>query len=117
MRSSAEADESLRAAQERLFWTVHRLEKGLSLRFGRASNIRDAEITLPIGPDSPRARRLSRLQGNAHDQLYSPRGLSQPADQRKLLAKTLAEELRGLINETHVEISVSAYFPSSSPLA
>lgn len=112
--SSTEAihnDGPLRAAQERLFWTVHMLEKGLALRLGRASNIRDTEITIPRGElDGSWSTRLAMIHGHVHDWLYSPRGLSQPADERSSLAMTLAGEVRGLINETRAEILVSTSF-------
>jgi len=101
-----ENDRPLRAAQERLFWTVYKLEKGLSLRLGRSSKIRDDEITLPFDPNEPRSNRLGRIQGKIYDQLYSPVGLSQPDDERGHIAEELAGELRELINETHVEILV-----------
>lgn len=99
-------DQPLRAAQERLFWTVYAIEKGLSLRLGRSSNIRDAEITLPFDPDGPRSTKLGRINGMVYDQLYSPAGLSRPDDERSYVAEALAGDLRKLINETHTEISV-----------
>lgn len=100
-------EDSLQAAQERLFWTVYKLDKALALRFGRSSNIRDADIMLPYEPNETRQRRLARLQGKVHEQLFSPASLSQLDDaERGRLAETLAEESRELINETHVEILV-----------
>ncbi|RDW74799.1 hypothetical protein BP6252_05941 [Coleophoma cylindrospora] len=96
---------SLRATQERLFWTVYAIEKGLSLRLGRSSNIRDAEITLPFDPDESRSTKLGRLNGIVYDQLYSPTGLSRPDDERTFIAATLAGDLRELINDTRTEIS------------
>lgn len=98
--------QSERAAQERLFWTVYAIEKGLSLRLGRSSNIRDAEITLAFDPDEPRSIKLGRINGMVHDQLYSPAGLSRPDEERSYLAEALSRDLRELINETHAEISV-----------
>jgi len=101
-----ETNQAPQAAQASLFWTVYKLEKGLSLRFSRSSNIRDAEITLPLDLHEPRGNRLGRIQGNVYDQLYSPEGLSRPDDERGRMAEALARELRGLINETHAEIFV-----------
>ena len=105
-RPAKEKEQPLRAAQERLFWTVYELEKGLSLRLGRSSNINDAEITLPFDPDGPRPTRLGRIQGRVYNQLYSPAGLSLSDDERGRMAETLAGELRELINETRVEVFV-----------
>jgi len=108
--SSRENGQPLRAAQELLFWTVYKLDKGLSLRFDRPSNIRDAEITLPFDPDEPQATRLGRIQGRVYDQLYSPVGLSRPDEERGHIAETLARELRELISETHIKIFVSFHY-------
>ncbi|KAI1414111.1 hypothetical protein F5Y13DRAFT_179093 [Hypoxylon sp. FL1857] len=105
LRPSRRSDQSLQAAQERLFWSVYKYDKSLSLRSSRPSNIRDTEITLPLNPNEPRSTRLARIQGKVYEELYSPTGLSQPDDKRSHTAELLAAELRGLINETHVEIS------------
>ncbi|KAI0149689.1 hypothetical protein F4776DRAFT_174560 [Hypoxylon sp. NC0597] len=105
LRSSRETDPSRRSAQESLFWTVHKHDKSLALRLGQPSNIRDAEITLPLNPDEPRPTRLARIQGKVYDQLYSPAGLSQLDAERGHRAEALAVELRGLIDETRAEIS------------
>jgi hypothetical protein len=104
--STKEENQSLRASQELLFWSVYKLDKGLSLQLSRPSNIRDDEITLPISDKEPRQRRLGRIQGKVYDQLYSQASSSRSIDERGHLAETLAEELRGLINETHAEIFV-----------
>lgn len=101
-----ENGQPLRGAQERLFWTVYAIEKGLSLRLGRSSNIRDTEITLPFNLDEPRSTKLGRINGMVYDQLYSPASLSRPDDERSHVAEALARDLRELINETHAEISV-----------
>lgn len=109
-------NDPLRSAQERLFWAVYRFDKAISFRLGRPSTIRDSEITLPFGPDEqPRPTRLARLQGKVYDQLFSPVGLSRLDHERTYMAEALAEELRGLINETHAEISVCFHCPSSGP--
>ncbi|KAF2493075.1 hypothetical protein BU16DRAFT_466133 [Lophium mytilinum] len=99
-----ETDQALRASQENLFWTVYRIEKGLSLRLGRPSNIHDPEVTLSMKLDEPRHTKVARIQGKAYEQLYSPAGLSRPADERGLLAQALAEELREKMKETHDEV-------------
>ncbi|KAI1105790.1 hypothetical protein F4804DRAFT_340971 [Jackrogersella minutella] len=109
-----DTDQSLRTAQERLFWVVHRFDKGLSFRFGRPSNIRDAEITLPFDPNEQRKTRVARIQGKVYDELYSPAGLSRPDDERGRVAETLAAELRELINRTHVEVLKATSQPSDA---
>lgn len=109
LRSSNRDHQQLQVAQENLFWTVHRIEKGLSLRLGRSSNIRHADITLPINPDEPWSTRHARIQGKVFDQLYSQAGLSCSDHERGLAAQALAEESRALINETRAEIMVNLH--------
>jgi hypothetical protein len=91
------------------------MDKALSLRFGRSSNIRDFDITLPREPDEPLTTRLARLQGKVYDQLYSPPGLSMPDDIRSQTAEGLAAESRELLHETHVEVFVSLLPLEPSP--
>ncbi|KAI0881294.1 uncharacterized protein GGS22DRAFT_192382 [Annulohypoxylon maeteangense] len=98
------ADPSIQTAQERLFWTVYKFERGLSLRHGRPSSIRDAEITLPTNPNELRSTKVARIQGKVYDELYSPVGLSRPDDERSRMAKILATELRDLISMARAEI-------------
>jgi hypothetical protein len=106
LQNSSRLDSSQKIAQRRLFWIVYGLDKGLSLRLGRMSNLNDADITTPVDPDEPTRIAVGRIQGKAYDQLYSPIGLSRSNEERSHLAMTLAEELRRLIKETHGEISV-----------
>jgi hypothetical protein len=82
------------------------MERGISLRLGRSSNIHDAEITLLVNPNESRFVKLGRINGMVYDQLYSPASLLRPLDNRNYLADVLAGELRQLINDTHAEISV-----------
>ncbi|CAG9986514.1 unnamed protein product [Clonostachys byssicola] len=95
-----------RASQERLFWSVYRLDKGLSLRFGRAPNILDTEITLPFEQNLPRPVRVARIQGNVYEQLYSPAAISVANNSTRIHhAEQLAEQLRSLIAETYTELN------------
>lgn len=82
------------------------MEKGLSLRLGRASHLRDEDITLACESDS-RDVRAARIQGKVYDQLYSPGGLSRTHNERVVIAQSLVEELRSLIDEADAEIEVS----------
>ena len=111
-------DQSSRMAEARLFWTVYRMEKGLSLRLGRSSNIRDIDITLPFDKEGERHSKLGRIQGKVWDQLYSPTSLAHANTQvRGQIAEGLADELREIINRTHSDVSVSRPFlPPSDPL-
>jgi hypothetical protein len=89
-----------------LFWTVYKIEKGLSLRLGRSSNLRDAEITIANDQEELRRTGLARIQGKIYDQLYSPEGLSRSDAERGRLAETLAGELRALVHTTRIDIEV-----------
>ncbi|CCF34219.1 fungal specific transcription factor, partial [Colletotrichum higginsianum] len=94
-----------RNTETSLFWTVFKFEKGLALRLGRPSGIRDAEITLLAEPDEPRTTRIARIQGQVYDRLYSPAGLP-ILSERKAQAMQLADEVRSIISQIESEISV-----------
>ncbi|KAI0539300.1 fungal-specific transcription factor domain-containing protein [Xylaria digitata] len=87
-----------------LFWMVVLLEKSLSLRLGRPSNMRDVEITtpLPSNPNIKRCSQISIIQGKIYDQLYSPTGLARSDIKRGVMAQVLASELREIINESKI---------------
>ncbi|KAI4863796.1 hypothetical protein F4820DRAFT_359771 [Hypoxylon rubiginosum] len=105
VRPTREIDPTVRTTQEHLFWTVYRLEKGLSLRFGRSSTIHDAEITLPIDANELQSTKIARIIGKVYGRLYSPTGLSRSNDDRGRVAEELAGELRDLINKIHLDIA------------
>lgn len=109
--------------KHRLFWSVYCLDKGLSLRLGRASTIQDYDIT-----STPTFNRvdissfwktvhylwvsLARIQGKVYELLYSPVGLSQPESQRVAHARQLASEMQESVmvpfkvcNFTYIAIS------------
>lgn len=91
------------------------MEKGLSLRLGRSSNIRDIDVTLPFDPEEERHSRLGRIQGKVWDTLYSPTSLARvDGHVRGQLAEGLAKELRELIDKTHSEISVRLHLALES---
>jgi hypothetical protein len=110
-RGLGHVDESTRATQERLFWTVYKQEKSLSLRLGRSSNFRDEEITLAID-STDQSLAIARLRGRIYDQLYSVVGLSRSNDERGALARTLAIELEQMICKVHEQplVSLSGLF-------
>lgn len=101
-----ETDQSTQASRERLFWNIYKLERGLSLRFGRPSSLRDSEITLPIDQNELRVTKVARIQGKVYDELYSPKGLSRPYVERGHIAEGLAAEMRVLIDMARSEILV-----------
>lgn len=95
--STKNAQEPARNAESILFWTVYGLDKTLSLRFGRASNIQEAEVTLPPNPNESRCTKIGRVIRKTHDQLFGPSGLSRPENERIMSAEVLAAEVRTLI--------------------
>ncbi|GKT63934.1 fungal specific transcription factor domain protein [Colletotrichum tofieldiae] len=86
-----------------LFWAVFKFEKGLALRLGRPSGIRDAEITLLAKPDEHRTTRIARIQGQVYDQLYSPAGLPTSAE-RKAQAMKFADELADVLSRAIIHV-------------
>ncbi|KAH7011262.1 hypothetical protein EDB80DRAFT_891108 [Ilyonectria destructans] len=100
-----ETDQSLRLAEERLFWTIYRLEKALSLRFGKSSTIDDTKIILPsFDSQAPRLMRLGRIRGRVDDQLHSPISLACSGDEGGNSVEHLAAELREVVRETHLGV-------------
>ncbi|KAI1177614.1 fungal-specific transcription factor domain-containing protein [Nemania sp. FL0916] len=109
--SHGEEDGSAEASRAaNLFWMVFLLEKSLSLRLGRSSTFRDAEIAtpLPLYPAMRRCALTSRLQGRIYDHLYGPAALAAPDDAtRGERARVMAAELRQIIAETEVETEIA----------
>jgi hypothetical protein len=112
-RPFKESEQYLRTAQDRLFWTVYSIEKGLSLRLGRPSSLRDADITLSSDSDQSRLVKAGKINGLVYDQLYSPVTLSRPDYERSPIVAALARNTQDLIDDTQAEISV--WFQRSSP--
>ncbi|EEU41522.1 uncharacterized protein NECHADRAFT_11912, partial [Fusarium vanettenii 77-13-4] len=88
----------------RLFWGLYCLEKAIALRLGRASTVRDHDITIPqplreqrTSPDwftsLPDGIELSRLFGLVFDELFSPSALVQPVSVRRSRAKVLSAKM------------------------
>ncbi|KAF2965254.1 hypothetical protein GQX73_g8332 [Xylaria multiplex] len=98
-----------------LFWMVVLLEKSLSLRLGRPSNLRDVELTTPL-PSDPNLKRCSQtsiIQGKIYDQLYSLAGLAKLDPERGVYAQLLESELREIINESKIAFQSSLLAPGA----
>ncbi|SPO01632.1 uncharacterized protein DNG_04306 [Cephalotrichum gorgonifer] len=86
-----------------IFWSIYFLDKGLSLRLGRASTIPDQEITVPPPDGDPSTdpmfgyfavwTMVARCQGNIYDMLYSPNSIAQPDHVRQSRVDSLACQL------------------------
>lgn len=94
----------------KIFWLIYVVEKGLSLRLGRSSTIRDNDVTVPRPQADtygfseptlmclfPECTRLATLQGMVYDQIYSPASLCQPQEVRASRARQLAGQLDELM--------------------
>jgi hypothetical protein len=104
--------ESVRQDKINLFWTIYSIDKALSLRLGRAATIQDYDISVPITPYifgnvEPWSTiytlwiHHARIQGNVYEQLYSPKALNQPEEQRVIQARKLAADLQWTVMEPH----------------
>ncbi|KAI1778847.1 fungal-specific transcription factor domain-containing protein [Hypoxylon cercidicola] len=112
------ADKSL------LFWCTYMLDKGLSLRLGRASILQDYDISLPhVVPESKAGRpgtevmtlwvKHAQIQGRIYERLYSPGALRQSNAYRVEQVGLLSAEIHRLMAQgmelyTEFEASDSA---------
>lgn len=96
----------LRISQENLFWAVYSFESGLSLRLGRSSSVRDADITLLASQEEPRSLKVARIQRRAYDHLYSTTASCKSSSERSRSARDLAKQLRDLLDQAQSEITV-----------
>lgn len=100
------ADKSL------LFWCTYMLDKGLSLRLGRASILQDYDISLPhIVPETRAATypgnevmtlwiKHAQIQGRIYERLYSPGALRQSETYRAEQVGILTSEQKHLMAES-----------------
>lgn len=100
-----------RAAKALLFWSTYMLDKGLSLRLGRASILQDYDISVPsVLPatygEQPSQAILSlwikhaEVQGKIYQRLYSPGALRQSDQGRSQQVQLVVKDLRFLLEET-----------------
>ncbi|RGP78381.1 hypothetical protein FLONG3_3517 [Fusarium longipes] len=105
-KSETQEEKSRRA---KLVCWIHMLDKMLAMRLSRPSLIRVGEITLNfeafgasgndgLPPIMPKWTDFSELQGRVYDELYSPRALLQPDEERESRARSLAEDMRVVYN-------------------
>lgn len=101
------------ATKQRLFLTIYRIDKSLSLRLGRASTIQEYTLSLPLQLFEQRWNRTATILGAAYEQLYSPSGLSQPHAERIRKAEVLAREMQSLVAESRHSSEVSYFLTGS----
>ncbi|KAL7798921.1 hypothetical protein V8C43DRAFT_276605 [Trichoderma afarasin] len=90
--------EDVKKAKQRLFFTIYRIDKSLSLRLGRSSNIQEYNVSLACEPMDMRWNKSANIQGRVYDELYSSFGLSRPYSDRLHSVKSLSGELQLLID-------------------
>jgi hypothetical protein len=101
-------DEGQKNRKMMVFWFLYIIDKGLSLRLGRASNMQDYDIDMPLpGPQfTPVTGKFSsmfqrwvgeaRIQGLVYEKLYSPSSLNQTLAVRAQIVKELVEEAKSV---------------------
>jgi hypothetical protein len=101
-------DRDTRVRKEKMFYFLYVLDKGLSLRLGRAGLCQDFDIDLPypeLGDDAlGRACteeyrlfiQVARVQGLIYEQLYSPGALREDAETRNHRTQVLVDQLNQL---------------------
>jgi len=101
-----------------LFWFLYVMDKGLSLRLGRASTIQDWDVTIPLPESTPGNQasgqglmsllalgvKIARCQGNIHELLYSSTSLVLPDQTRYSRVQILENQLVELGEEIEASI-------------
>ena len=105
-----------------MFYFLYVLDKGLSLRLGRAGLCQDYDIDLPypeLGDDAlGRACteeyrlfiQVARVQGLIYEQLYSPGALREDAETRNHRAQILVDQLNNLRQRNLAVSDVPSYW-------
>lgn len=101
----------LRESKALLFWSTYMLDKGLSLRLGRASILQDYDISIPNvvlatfgGQPSQAILSLwikhAEVQGKIYQRLYSPGALRQTEQGRSQQVQLVVRDIQFLLRET-----------------
>jgi hypothetical protein len=101
----------MRAQKALLFWSTYMLDKGLSLRLGRASVLQDYDISIPSVLEATYGEQPSQailslwikhagVQGKIYQRLYSPGALRQSETARSQQVQLLERDLQFLLRET-----------------
>ncbi|KAF7525768.1 hypothetical protein G7054_g10996 [Neopestalotiopsis clavispora] len=101
----------VRSAKMLMFWSTYMLDKGLSLRLGRASVLQDYDISIPSVLETtfgevPSQAILSlwikhaEVQGKIYQRLYSPGALRQSEQGRSQQVQLVVRDTQFLLQET-----------------
>ncbi|VUC23391.1 unnamed protein product [Clonostachys rosea] len=93
--------ENAKEDKEKLFWSVYRLDKALSLRLGRTPVVVEHEIALPSELTVRRWLKFADIQAKTYNQLYSCAASQKQEGERMEMAGVLAIELQVLLDQQH----------------
>ncbi|KAK4073212.1 transcriptional regulator family: Fungal Specific TF [Trichoderma aggressivum f. europaeum] len=106
--------EDIKKAKQRLFFTIYRIDKSLSLRLGRSSNIQEYNVPLPCDSMDMRWNKSANIQGRVYDELYSSFGLSRSYSDRLQSVKSLSGEIQMLLDVRNSELDRASYEQSDN---
>ncbi|CAH0056886.1 unnamed protein product [Clonostachys solani] len=93
--------EKAKTEKERLFWSVYRLDKALSLRLGRTPVVVEYDVALPSEPTVRRWVKFADIQAETYSQLYSCAASRKRETERMEMAGALSVELQMLLDQQH----------------
>jgi hypothetical protein len=93
--------EKAKTDNEKLFWSVYRLDKALSLRLGRTPVVVEYDVALPSEPTVRRWTKFADIQGRTYNQLYSCVASQKGEVERMEMAGALSVELQMLLDQQH----------------
>lgn len=105
--------------KQRIFWFLYIVDKGLSLRLGRTSTIRDWDVTIPLPETTPEDQasdqvpasflelgvKIARCQGDIHELLYSSTSLALPDHVRHSRVQILESQLGEIGGEIKAKVA------------
>jgi hypothetical protein len=109
-RANAGVDDAKeRRERSWVFWAIYTLDKGLSLRLGRAPNLQDYDLSLAIPEIDWNSDMVvfecfkkfwaltASVQGRIYEHLYSPTAMSSTPEERAQKALRLGEEMESVM--------------------
>lgn len=107
IRHKSEDSQADSIHKQRQFWFLYVMDKGMSLRLGRASTIQDWDVTIPLPECTPGGQasdpepapllamgvKIARCQGNIYELLYSPASGALPDHIRHSRVQVLENQL------------------------
>ncbi|CAI6095959.1 unnamed protein product [Clonostachys chloroleuca] len=97
--------EKAKADKSKLFWSVYRLDKALSLRLGRTPVVVEYDVALPSDPTVHRWTKFADIQARTYNQLYGCVASQKREVERMEMAGALSVELQMLLDQQHKSYS------------